>query len=393
MMSLWVAMPVLGKPLGLAFLLLVPLFRDRSGSVLRGLRILFYLSLVYALYIAVRSVLAGPRASEPILDTFPLLIVSGMALWAVRTPLKINIQLLFQATSCALAAVFVLAWGERIFLGVWRPELLLGNPLNLAPVLLIPALFVTMTRFSPSNTWTWFGLAAFAMTAYVIGGLSQSRGLFLGLWALVILRVGFEFFSPTKLHLRLKNSFVIVLTIGLVTAAIGSNSQLSGRYVAMSQALTDSEATPEWSVGLRMKMLKGGWAAVQERPLLGHGPQNRYDSAAKHIGAKDLPRFSHLHNDYLTHAVGGGVPLVLLLIALILTPAVIGFQSNRKLTPPSAHARREFGVLGSLALAGVAAVNNIFFVDISAFTTALSLVGLLIILASLEQDGGSNETV
>ncbi len=392
-MSLWVAMPVLGKPLGLAYLLLVPFLRDRNGPVLRGLRAFFLLSLVYAIYIAGRSVLAGPDASEPILDTLPLLIVSGLALWAVRQPVQIDIQLLFQATCCMLAIVFFLAWGERIFLGIWRPELLLGNPLNVAPVLLVPALFVTMARFAPSRFWAWFGLVAFAMAIYVIGGLSQSRGLFMGLWALVAVRLGFEFFAPTDIRSKLKNALGILLTIGFVTTVIGSDSHLSGRYTAMAKTLTNSEAAPEWSVGLRMKMLKGGWAAFQERPLFGHGPQNRYDSAAEHFDSTGLPRFSHLHNDYLTHAVGGGAPLVVLLIALIFTPAVVGLRGNQTLTKTDAHARREIGVLGSLAFAGVAAVNNIFFVDISAFTTAFSLVGILIILAALEQDGAVNETV
>ncbi|MEM7240641.1 MAG: O-antigen ligase family protein [Pseudomonadota bacterium] len=392
-MSLWVAMPVFGKPLGLVFLLLVPFCRDRSGPVLRSLRMLFFLSVVYALYIAVRSVLAGPRASEPILDTLPLLIVTGMALWAIRTPLSINIQLLFQATCIMLAAVFVLAWGERIFFGVWRPELLLGNPLNLAPVLLVPALFVTMTRFAPSRLWVWFGLAAFAMAIYVIGGLSQSRGFFVGLWALVAVRVGFELLAPIDIWSKLKNSLRVLITIGLVTAVIGSDSQLSGRYTMMAKTLTSSQAEPEWSVGLRMKMLKGGWTAVQERPFVGHGPQNRYNSAAAHFDTTGHVRFSHLHNDFLTHAVGGGILLVFLLIALIIIPAVIGFRDNRNLTPLSAHARREIGVLGSLAVAGAAAVNNIFFVDISAFTTALSLVGLVLILAAIEQGGTTNGTV
>ena len=392
-MALWVAMPILGKPLGLLFLVFVPLLRDRQGPTVRGLRILFYLSILYALYIAVRSVLAGPKALEPILDTLPLLFVTGLAFWAVRGHIKINMGVLFKATSVMLAAVFVLAWGERIFLGVWRPELLLGNPLNLAPVLLVPAVFVTMTRFAPSRMWAWFGIFAFAMCAYVIGGLSQSRGLFVGLWALVILRIGFELLAPTHMLTKLKTAGGILLALGFVTVVIGSDSHVSGRYTMMAKTLTNSQDAPEWSVGLRMKMLKGGWAAAQERPFVGHGPQNRYDSAAAHVNSEGLPRFSHLHNDYLTHAVGGGLPLVLLMVALILTPAVVSFQGNHSLTRTTAHARREIGVLGSCALAGVAAVNNIFFVDISAFTTAFSLVGLLVILAFLQQDGVQHETV
>lgn len=367
--------------------------RDRQGPTDRGLRIFFYLSILYAAYIAVRSILAGPRALEPILDTLPLVFVSGLTLWAVRTPIKINMHLLFKATCAMLAAVFFLAWVERLFLGVWRPELLLGNPLNLAPVLLIPALFVTMSRFAPSRLWVWLGLIAFVMAVYVIGGLSQSRGLFLGLWALVLIRVGFELCAPITARSKLQNALGIVLAMGLITVVIGSDSHLSGRYTVMVKTLSNTEAAPEYSVGLRMKMLKGGWAATQERPFVGHGPQNRYDAAALHFDTTGLPRFSHLHNGFLTHTVGGGILLLFLLVALLLMPIVIGFQGNRDITLINAHARREIGVLGSCAFAGVAAVNNVFFVDISAFTTAFSLFGILVILTSLGSDGADHDTL
>lgn len=376
-------MPVLGKPTALVFLAAQFLLRDRSAEKIPALVVFAGLSATYAAYIIGRALLSGPGAMEPVLDVLPLLVVAGLAAWTIRAPVQINIQRLFQATTILLIAVFCLALFERLALGIWRPQLLLGNPLNLTPLLLFPILFVTMDRYAPSRLWIWIGLIAFCLGAYVIGGLSQSRGLFLGLWVLVLVRVAFGLRDAAAWHLRVWRAMRVLLASGLVIAAVATDPMVSGRYQVMSETLTAQSAQPEWSTGLRLALLEGGIEAARERPIFGHGPQFRTIAAQDQMDERYRVTMTHLHNDYLTHLVAGGLPALLLLIALLGTPAFTGWQGNAGLPGSQRRARQEIGTLSTLCLMGVAAVNNVLFVDISAFTTAMSCIAVLLILETL----------
>ncbi|WP_168193173.1 O-antigen ligase family protein [Rhodophyticola sp. CCM32] len=390
----WLLMPLLGKFTTLAFLVLVPLLRMQQGPYLRELRHFLFISLAYVIYITARSLIAGADAASPIGDTLPLIIVAGLAFWAVREPVRLDMGWLFRGTVLMLMLVFGLALFARVYMDVWRPELLLGNPLNLTPLLLVPCMLVTMARFAPSQLWVWLGLLSFVLGGYVIGGLSQSRGLFLGLGVLVLIRIGFDATSPASLRDKIWTCGAIFAAMGLVILFVSANATSSGRYAAAAQMLTSSSPSSsslaselvggdgDWSTGLRMIMLHEGWATFLEQPLFGFGPQNRFDAVFPDTSSFPI-RLSHLHNDFLTHGVGGGIVAVLLLVLLLVAPAWAGFRGNAGLGAGLAHARREIGVLTSAAFLGVAMVNNVFFVAISAFTTSLSLVSILVVLAAL----------
>ncbi|WP_458326239.1 O-antigen ligase family protein [Roseobacter sp. A03A-229] len=351
------------------------------------LRAFFAISSAYTAYIITRSLAAGPNAKEPIGDTLPLILTAGLAFWAMRQPVRLDMGWLFRGTTLMSLLVFLLAVFERVVLGVWRPELLLGNPLNLTPLLLVPCMLVTMTQFAPSPKWVWLGLLSFFLGGYVIGGLSQSRGLFLGLGVLVMIRITFEMLSPVDLRAKLKTSLSILATMGLLAMVVAFDPSVSNRYVAAAQTLAKPAGEVEWSTGLRVTMFKEGWRTFLERPFFGHGPQNRFDAVFPDVSSLPI-RLSHLHNDFLTHGVAGGLVAVVLLFLILAVPAWAGCRNSAGLDAAVAHARRQIGVLTSCAFVGVAVVNNVFFVSISAFTTALSLVSVLLILAALRQSTG-----
>lgn len=68
-----------------------------------------------------------------------------------------------------------------------------------------------------------------------------------------------------------------------------------------------------------------GIDALLERPLLGHGSQNRV-SEVRDLAAQegfDMPPYRHLHNEYISTAAGRGVIGLAALIALLLAPILI----------------------------------------------------------------------
>jgi hypothetical protein len=121
---------------------------------------------------------------------------------------------------------------------------------------------------------------------------------------------------------------------------------------------------PDTSLNQRLAMLQAGWKAFLEAPWRGHGGQNRFKAAAPYL-PENFEAFSHLHNDFLTHAVAGGVPAVVLLCLILAFPLLCALRRpnrDRILT----------ALLFSGAFTGTALTNNVLFVDISAFALGLA---------------------
>jgi O-antigen ligase len=133
---------------------------------------------------------------------------------------------------------------------------------------------------------------------------------------------------------------------------------------APAQVSTPMPAVPDGSIAQRLAMLEAGGQAFREAPWLGHGGQNRFAAARPYL-PEGFPDFSHLHNDFLTHAVAGGVPAVALLCLILAFPLLIALRA-----PP--RDRLHTALLFSGAFTGPALVNNVLFVDISAFALAIN---------------------
>ncbi len=383
-LAMWLALPVLGKPTFLVFLAAVALLRDREGVRIKGLNALVGLSLVYAAYIVLRAVIAGPGAVEPLLDVLPLVIVTGLAAWAVRGPIIFDMARVFKGSVLVLFGVLILTLLEQAILGTLRPPLLLGNPFNLSPLLLLPILIASMDRYAPSQGWVWLGLLAICAGGFTLGAILYSRSLFMGFFVLLLLRLVFGWLEPGTPRKAVLRTLGVLAALGLTVLAVSQDPTASARYSVAVETVANEDSAPEWSTGFRLAMLQGGWEAFSERPIWGHGPQNRTSAAFAHMPETftQIP-LTHLHNDFLTHAVAGGIPAVLLLLALILFPVWVAWSLQGQAQPTSKTQLWEVSVLTSCILGGVAVANNILFVDISAFSTGLLLVFSTLLLHGL----------
>lgn len=93
-----------------------------------------------------------------------------------------------------------------------------------------------------------------------------------------------------------------------------------GRAFAALSDLASLQIPTDRSVGLRLEMVDAGLRAFTERPLFGHGGGRQLEVAVA-AARPDAPYFGDLatlHNDYLMHLVGYGLPGLAALLALLL---------------------------------------------------------------------------
>ena len=186
---IWLGIPLLGKPLAFLSVFLLPAGRDATGPRLCVLRSFAGLSLIYGLYICLRAVIAGPDAAEPVLDTLPVMVLPVMAYFFIRRPVRIDPGQLYKGLVITAFALFLAMSFEVFTTGIAEAELGLGNPFNLAGMLLVPALLLTFDRFAPGTGWFVAGLLGFALMVWSLGALVQTRSLFAGISVLGALRV------------------------------------------------------------------------------------------------------------------------------------------------------------------------------------------------------------
>lgn len=402
-LGIWVSLPILGPLAALAAVFLLPLTRSKGASAQPALVGLFALCLSYGIYILGRAVFAGPLLSvvEPLEDVAPLLLITGSAAWSLRGPLQVDMARLIKALAVMLIVVLGIGLLERAMIAPWwRPRLLLGNQLNLTPLLIVPALLCTYTHLLSKGPWRLVAWAGFAAGAFMLSGVSMTRGPLLVMLVLVVLRVISMACASLPLRQRLGQATIL---IGLFAVTFGG-ALFNESALARLQLLLDVRPEPVEvviapapetasspsaqpvtetqlrlsSVSERVSLAIAGWAAFQERPLIGHGPQYRYDAVVKHLPFTPTSRYSHLHNDFVTHMVAGGVIGVMLLSSILLAPLIVALRKG-----PNRHLRMEIGALVSLTFLGIAGVNNVLFVWVSAFTLAISLVATMVMLEAL----------
>ncbi len=391
--------PVLGNILPPIYVVSLLFKRDRNSPINPELRGFTVLCAVYTIYIGVRALTAGSLSSavEPTGDAASLLITSALATWACRTRMRICPQAMFKGLVIMLFCVFFLTALERFIFGESRPALIMGNPLNLTPLLLIPAVLCTFPTLAGSRVWSVLGLIAFALAVVVIGGISVTRGPLLVLVALTFVRVGFVLAERKHPVARLKVSGGILLALFVGIGISLSDSSTLSRYMDVLsfhhtervQSETEQQdgsvaANVDKQAGsmeVRAALLRAGWAAFLDRPLVGFGPQYRFDAAARYLPDGSTLNYSHLHNDFLTHAVAGGLPAVLLLCLILMSPAIAAWR----FASHGSHIR-QIGLLFSISFAGTAAVNNVLFVDVSAFALGMSCVASFLILDAMSSD-------
>lgn len=373
----WLALPLTGQLTAPFFILSAPFFRNH-GKFRPELVVFAALCAVYVGYVGAVSVAAGDlqAAIEPTGDAASLAITVGLAAWVLRYGRRISLTVLYKASALLCIAVFALTAIAHFVFDVHRPALLMLNPLNLSPALIVPALLCTFGMARLSGGWRIASVLGFFLAVTTIAVFLQARGTILVLLSLCVLRLFWIAFLESGTVSKNLVFGLVVSSLGGAGLVLGSNSEVADRFLLRTQAadVGAAETYSDESVNLRLAMLRAGWRAFLDSPVVGHGGQNRFQAARPYLPT-DFEEFSHLHNDFLTHAVAGGIPAVLLLLLLLFYPVAVAWRANGERRD-----KIQFALLVSGAFAGTAAVNNVLFVDVSAFALGLSYVVAILMI-------------
>ncbi|MEM6886668.1 MAG: O-antigen ligase family protein [Pseudomonadota bacterium] len=392
----WCALPILGQLTAPFYVLSAFFGRNREGAYRSDLLAFSSLCLAYVGYVAFVSLRVGDwsAASEPIGDAASLAITVCLATWVLRFRQHIDMGLAYRAAASMLIAVFLLTVVTGYWLNQPRPELLMKNPLNLGPTLLMPLLICTFWSFARSIVWQAIGALALFLGTMTVSSVLEARGTLLVLAVVMVARLFWVVFSPRPKGTKFRDGLLIAVPLILAgMATVIFNDKLERlapeafglQVVSPAQAsgviVPDQEQTfvagilpSDKSTNERLWMLQAGWKAFLDNPWLGYGAQNRFHGIRPYL-PEGFPTYSHLHNDFLTHAIAGGVPAVLFLVVLLGFPILVSLRALRRRGDAF-----QLAVLCSAAFTGTALVNNVLFVDISAFTLGLSYLVLLLMI-------------
>lgn len=196
---------------------------------------------------------------------------------------------------------------------------------------------------------------AFAALACGIGGafLSQTRGALLAL-PLVGVIVAIHLWPLIRSHVwqasLAAGGFVAVLVVSAVVLKVPERVD-EVRQALLSETL-NVEHDP--STAHRVIMWTYGIEAFLDRPLIGHGSQNAVSEVRARAAAagSPLPAYRHLHNEFISVAVGRGVVGLVALVMLLVAPLLIVAAG-----PPDGRQRERWAfawlLSGSYALFGL----------------------------------------
>ena len=144
------------------------------------------------------------------------------------------------------------------------------------------------------------------------------------------------------------------------------------------------------SISQRLDMQFTGFYAFTQQPLTGYGVQNAVkqsnEVSQEVLGRKTEYTYTHLHNDYLTHAVGGGVLLLSLFILVISSPILLTWQLRKNKHEEGVF---YFSLIISGAYSSIAMTNIVFHND--QLTTMFCTACMFIIVRRLQFLKGVNE--
>ncbi len=131
-------------------------------------------------------------------------------------------------------------------------------------------------------------------------------------------------------------------------------------------------------------MQRTGFQAFLKAPVIGYGIQNSVEQAnsvsKQVLNRKTDYTYTHLHNDYLTHAVGGGIILFVLFLAVIFSPFFMVWQLVKDQKDPGLF---YYGLMLTAAFSTIAMTNLVFRND--QLTTMFCVATIFIIVRYVQK--------
>ena len=258
-----------------------------------------------------------------------------------------------------------------------RPEGFSGNSLIFSSVLCLACVLGLLSSEEQlGRTRLFYYVPSICAFLMIIISFSRAPILIAFVLTFVTLLMHVRKRLPSKKLLTVFSLFIIILGIGL--SAIASTSfgarYFDKRIVEPITNLANGELSDN-SIRKRLDLNISGFYAFTQKPFVGYGLQNTVEAANNFskasLGSTKEYAYSHLHNEYLTYAVAGGIFLLLQYLAIIVLPYLLGSRESA----------REFSILVALSFAGIAVTNIVLAHDIT--STFFSVCLILILLKKL----------
>ncbi len=278
------------------------------------------------------SPLAFPHRAEGWMDVgtaMHYLTLTMLVGTLVQTPKVDVFDLFLNGVRAAAIVSFGHALVQVFMFGASRATAGMANAIPFGDTAALAAglSMVGFARLSPR-------MRLFALAALLcgIGGtfLSQTRGALLAL-PLIAVVVAVHLWPMIRMRLWQTGLLAVAVAASLFAFAIAV--KVPERIDEVRQAL-ESETLARHrdpSTAHRVVLWTYGLDAFLESPLLGYGSQNAVDEVrerAAHDGF-DIPPYRHLHNEFISTAVGRGVVGLVALLILLLAPIIIAADAAR----------------------------------------------------------------
>jgi len=368
---------------------------QKTKSVFHQIPALWTLCLFFIL-VLISSPVGQNRAEGLIIvgSYLHFLVIVPMAVGLVQLTPNVNFAGIFsRGFRFAIILGFLFGSYQAIWYGL-RAEAWASNALVFGTVCLAGSGLAALKWPQDNRQAFIIGLAAYGLGLCTVF-LTGSRGVLLTAILLTIAGFFYFAFNSQIRKITLVWSAVLIFAgiaglIFILSNSFGINRIIERKFVAPLQNMLEGKI-PDASVGIRLDMQVSGFTAFKDSPIFGHGLQN-VTSAATNVegraeGSTDFSSFNHLHNDYLTHAVGGGILMVLVFVFTLLLPYILARGIK---DPVNRNAMIGFGLVMTIVYAGMALTNMVFRHDI--LMTFFSASMVFILAARLQEKKGIQKT-
>lgn len=295
---------------------------------------------------------------------------------------------------CRFGLLFVVPISVlQIYLLNLRPEGIYGNSLVFASLCITGAGLAIIQW--PEDKLKDRVISIFTFGAGITAALlTFSRGMLIPIIAVLAIAALYQFKVKSKYKIGMKALTIILICIAgaLMTSVYTDNGwRIIDKRIVQPIQKYNSGQEIDRSFSKRLDMQITGFNAFINKPLHGYGIQNVVDEANSIsqdvLGRKTSYSYTHLHNDYLTHATGGGIFLLLLFLGVLVSPLIIvrSFSERENEIPLMFFALMIVGAYSTIAM-----TNVIFHND--QLTTMFCVTVMFLIIRHLQIENGNKQT-
>ena len=255
---------------------------------------------------------------------FLLAPLIALSIYQIDLPFK-NILLALKAGLIIIGIVVMV----QFLLGSSRPSGMINA--NIFGDIAVAMLFLSIVQVFNEKPKEQIITFIAAIAGVVVIFLSGSRGSWL---SFIILSITFILlvYKPFLMGNK-KNQLFLVLFFSVLFGFIGTQTDAGKKItnaVVNIQNWDNGDKTYT-SSGIRMEMWESSLEAAKNSPWFGYGYRNSNKEVSKYVDSHNhtVSAFTHLHNEYLTNLLAGGLLGLVSLLVMLFAPIVF-FYKNLK---------------------------------------------------------------